>query len=369
MLDQRELAEIERLLTQLIASWDSDSLDALNWALLEEEVMRNQKTRLANFNPHNEVEFRAPDPPSNIDEIRDRIMLPHEIWSKYEALKIETSRAGWEEQIQKEAEEKIVIDRTEALRLLDERIQQLQGLLPQLERNEQQLEGRANVLRSQERQLDEREQKQKDRAETLEKKKEELDALERLLQGRRNDMNLDDLLVQRRLSALREQIASFERFCAPGKRYEGSFQYGSGTGAISGRADVVFTENINGNKNAVSGTITLSWENAKITRHFDVAINTGEVTEFPVTGTIIDNNDKPTPRETFFQIHRLDVNAGRPRRSITTPQAGSFPRDFFYDIIQNERHISIRFTDGEIDFRVGNAPNTPKVPLNLSPVQ
>jgi len=378
-LYRNEINAIDGSITRLVASWDLQAMRILGWdpqggpaatdgAALRGEVIKIQKDRLVNSDQRNDVEFHAPEPPSNIDELRERVFVPHEIWSKYDALKIETSHAGWEEQIRKEVVVQAILDHTAEIQRLKNEIQRLQGLLPQLEAQGRQQAGRAEYLARREREQDTLEQRLKNREEELREESKRLDELQRQNEERQQPTDYTGIEDRMKQEALQKQIADFEKFCAPGMRYEGKFRY-RGARAQSSPPYIVhidFKEYEPANKNAVNGTITFVLEGAdaeKVERSFTVTVNTGDVAAYPVTGEIYNIGIPLDSYENFIRTYRVP--------SLHRVGLASYPTagTSFIGLVRDERHISIRFTDGKMDFFVGTAPGIVTVPLNLSAVQ
>lgn len=151
---------------------------------------------------------------------------------------------------------------------------------------------------------------------------------------------------------LEEQKTMFQKFCKPSVTYEGHYQYGGDYSPIHGMVYVVFGEYVDTTKTAVRGTVTFSLLDVKIERPFTVAVETREITAYPVTG-IIDNSRVPMDRgnDLFFNTYGLKNVTGNSK---------------FKDLIQKEINIAIRFADTKVGFFIGDSPTKAIIPLNVA---
>ena len=148
---------------------------------------------------------------------------------------------------------------------------------------------------------------------------------------------------RQRLAALQKQKEDFAKFCKPGMKYEGSFQYKNVSGAVS----VTFDEWATSDQNSVKGTI-IFFNKTDVKIPFTVALNTTEVTQFPVTGT----HSVPWPRGTVMPRDTYEM----------TPET----RESMNQLVVHDR-ISIQFTNDKMDFAFANALR--RIPFILSEVQ
>jgi hypothetical protein len=176
-------------------------------------------------------------------------------------------------------------------------------------------------------------------------------AVEAIIQERKDFVaRVDETIAeleQQRLAALQKQREDFERFCSPGRRYEGSFSRGS----ISGAVRVTFDEWATADRNTVKETITY-FNSAHLQFGFTVALNTREVTTFPVIGEVV------------LPQRDADIRTALTESGLQTSNA-------HVAAVQDHR-IAIRFTD-EIVFtvsrwHVGSYENT-RVTFNLHEVR
>ena len=173
------------------------------------------------------------------------------------------------------------------------------------------------------------------------------EAVEALIQERKDFVARVDATVaeleQQRLATLKKQKEDFAKFCAPGKKYEGSFAHREASGAVL----ITFDEWAVNDQNSVKGTIIfLNRMDVKIP--FTVAVNIAEVTEFPVTGTYI-LPDRHNSNTMTLRVYELSGGA----------------RNGMEDILSRDS-VSIKFTD-KMDFAFGT--DTRRVSLNVTEAQ
>ena len=151
-----------------------------------------------------------------------------------------------------------------------------------------------------------------------------------------------DEAERQRLVALQKQKDDFAKFCKPGMKYEGSFQYRNASGAVS----VTFDEWATNDQNSVKGSIML-FDKPDVKIPFTVAVNVGEVTPFPVTGEHVVpwGRGNPIPRD-MYEL---------------TPTT----RDNLQELLRRVR-ISIQFTDDKMDFALASGSNRASFDLSES---
>ena len=154
---------------------------------------------------------------------------------------------------------------------------------------------------------------------------------------------------EERVEALKRQKEDFEKFCKPGEMYEGYYDYSRACGIVR----VVFANDyMDSAKETIGGKIIVKLREVSIERPFEVSLNAADVAHFPVAGTI-DISRVLGNRDHFFNTYKLNQVIGR---------------DDFMKLVQEERHVAIRFADGGMDFCVGSPQMPSKVPLNLKGV-
>jgi len=142
---------------------------------------------------------------------------------------------------------------------------------------------------------------------------------------------------RQRLAGLQKQKEDFAKFCKPGMKYEGSFQYKNASGAVS----VTFDEWATNDQNSVKGSIML-FDKPDVKIQFTATVNVREVTPFPVTG------EYTVPWRRLRDVYEL-----------TSGALGSMNDLFLF-----YTRISIQFTDGKMDFGLASGSN--RIPFNLS---
>ena len=148
---------------------------------------------------------------------------------------------------------------------------------------------------------------------------------------------------------LKEQKEEFQKFCIPGMKYEGYWQYGNQMSPARGMVYVVFEKYTNTDQSEVTGTVTFTLVDQKFERPFSVAVNTKTIDLLPVSGIICNDGVG----------HLWDDH----------PEFKNLKKAHdFRNLIRNETHITMRFRDGNMEFFIGDSPRTTKYPLDLSEV-
>lgn len=159
------------------------------------------------------------------------------------------------------------------------------------------------------------------------------EAVEAVIQARKDfAAKVDETIAElekQRLAALKQQKDDFDTFCAPGKKYEGSFRLGSTSGAVR----ITFDESATADKNSVKGTVSyLGYTQIKF--GFTVAVNTQEVTNYPVIGQVV------KPRNT--SIHYI-LRGDEPGDFGLTGREPDY--ETLATMLHNKDKIAIKFVD------------------------
>jgi hypothetical protein len=110
-------------------------------------------------------------------------------------------------------------------------------------------------------------------------------AVETVIQKRKDYVEKIDATIKelndKFQAALEKQKQNFLTFCKPNAKYDGSWKYGN----TSGKVVVRFGDYESADKTIISG-VYFSPDFPQFTRQFMVSVNTKEVAEFPITGTL-----------------------------------------------------------------------------------
>ncbi|MDR1382798.1 MAG: hypothetical protein LBJ67_02970 [Planctomycetaceae bacterium] len=106
---------------------------------------------------------------------------------------------------------------------------------------------------------------------------------------------------------LEQQKQNFLKFCKPNSKYNGSWKYGN----VAGQVVVQFNNDYDSSDKTIISGVYFSPAFQQFTRKFTVSLNTKEVVEFPITGTLQRHNyyrhkDWPDQRDDSVRFEMLD---------------------------------------------------------------
>lgn len=158
------------------------------------------------------------------------------------------------------------------------------------------------------------------------------------------------------VTALLKQKYDFDKFCKD-KRYKGSLKFQGAANVISFDVSVIFKESADPNANEVEGIITIPSPGWRGGRSFTVTVDTENVTEYPVTGTI-DNGSLPT-------WAKFRENS----RSRIASRADETSANRFYQMLHENIRILIKITNNEMTLSLVTRNEGNRTIVHLSEVR